>query len=690
MLAVVQNFTQKIFETVETAFSYVFEDHWNPFHHLGALSFFFFWIVGGTGLYLFIFFETSIFGAYNSIEVLTNEQWYAGGVMRSLHRYCSDAMAVTVTLHLFREFSMGRYTGVRWFSWISGIPLLWLLFAAAIGGYWLIWDQFAQYVAVVTMEWMDWLPNFGDPLARNFLTNESVSDRFFSLLVFLHIGIPLIMLLAMFIHITRITNAKTNPPKGLAIGTLIAFTFLSLIKPAISADAADLSHTQLNIPIDWFYLNVYPLIDSWGPGAVWALLIGISSFLSILPWLRRVKQPPVAVVDPEHCNGCGWCIQDCPFDAIDFTQHPNKAEYRMAVVNEDRCISCGICSGSCPTATPFQHVDELQSGIEIPSFPLDELKTRTLDSIKSLKGDYKIIVFGCDMGAKVEQLGDTNIACISLPCIGFLPPSFVDYVLRKEHVKGVMVTGCCSDNCYYRTGNQWVEDRFEGSRNPHLRTKVAKQGNNVRIHWAGALETKSLKSEILSFAKTIQKIPEASGKRRAFKKSKNYFAQALLYGLFILFIGFFASSPTYTRVEEGYATVKLSLRHTGQLLGECKILTHEELQKLPPNMRLKKVCPRERSAIEFQFLMDGIEVYHNIIEPAGLHNDGKAKLYHRFTVTAGNHQITARLKDHMKLDKYNFQETQNVSLLSGGILVIDFDPVEKKFIVIGSQSKLNQ
>lgn len=686
MFTALQKATRSMFDRVEAGYSYIFDDDWNPFHHLGALAFFFFWIVGATGLYLFIFFETSIFGAYSSIEALTHDQWYLGGVMRSLHRYCSDAMAVTVTLHLIREFSLGRYTGVRWFSWVSGVPLLWVMFAAAIGGYWLVWDQFAQYVAVVTSEWLDWLPNFSDPMARNFLTNESVSDRFFSLLVFLHIGIPLFMMLAMFVHISRITKAKSNPPRGLAIGTLSAFIVLSLIKPAVSAQPADLSRTQLDIPMDWFYLNFYPLIDIWGAGYVWMLLVVITLGLCVMPLAVRAKKEAVAVVDPDHCNGCGWCDQDCPYDAIDFAPHPNGKSERLAVVNADKCTSCGICSGSCPTATPFQHVDELKSGIGIPSFTIDDLKQSTLKILSELKGEGRIVVFGCDHGADVEQINKDNVARISFPCIGFLPPSFVDYILRKDKADGVLVTGCCSENCYFRSGNEWVEERFEGERYPHLRTKAAKNGNNVHIRWAGPMERPALEKEINAFRKSLieGKGAESIIPIKNIRKGKRYYGQAAVYAVFVFLIGFFSTEPSYTRVPDGQATVKLSLRHTGQIIGECTMMSDEELQRLPPNMRQAKVCPRERSSIEVQFLMDGEEVYHQVVEPAGINKDGRAKLYHRFLIEAGEHEIITRLKDHRDLDDYNYQETTKVNLVSGGILVVDFDPDTKKFIIIGS------
>ncbi len=137
-------------------------------------------------------------------------------------------------------------------------------------------------------------------------------------------------------------------------------------------------------------------------------------------------------------------------------------------------------------------------------------------------------------------------------------------------------------------------------------------------------------------------------------------------------------------MPDGQATVKFSLRHTGQMIGECTVMSDAELQKLSPNMRMAKVCPRERSSIEVQFLMDGKEVFHRVVKPAGLNKDGRAKFYHRFLIEAGEHEITTRLKDHRDLEDYNYQEITQVNLESGGILVVDFDPDTKKFIIIGS------
>jgi quinol-cytochrome oxidoreductase complex cytochrome b subunit len=65
----------------------------------------------------------------------TNDQWYAAGVMRSLHRYASDALVIVVVLHMLREYSLDRMRGKRFFAWITGVPLLWFIYMCGITGY---------------------------------------------------------------------------------------------------------------------------------------------------------------------------------------------------------------------------------------------------------------------------------------------------------------------------------------------------------------------------------------------------------------------------------------------------------------------------------------------------------------------------------------------------------------------------
>jgi quinol-cytochrome oxidoreductase complex cytochrome b subunit/coenzyme F420-reducing hydrogenase delta subunit/ferredoxin len=493
---------------VETAFNAAFGPECNPWYQLGALAFFCFWLATVTGIYLFIFFDTSILGAYRSVARISEVQWYLGGVMRSVHRYASGAMVITVSLHLLREWTLGRFRDVRWFSWVSGVPLLWLLFAAGIGGYWLVWDRLAQYVAVATSEWIGWLPFFGDALARNFLTNAALSDRFFSLLVYLHIAIPLFLLLGMFVHIKRIKLARSTPARGLMAGTLTGFIVLALVRPASSMAPADLSYTVAQVDLDWLFLNSYPLLDALGPGALWGLLLGVTAVLVAMPWLAptKAKQKALpAVVDPANCNGCSWCFQDCPYEAITMIPHSYKPDLRQAMVDPDLCTACGICEGSCPSATPFRNVEELISGIEMPGYPLETLRRETARVLETAT-DAVLFVFGCDRALDARAVAPPDVRVVSLPCIGMLPPSFADWVARQPHVAGVLVTGCHPADCYYRKGSEWTQQRFTGQRMPHLRTAAGK--SKVRICWAGPHDQAIFLADVEAFRAALR--PEAA------------------------------------------------------------------------------------------------------------------------------------------------------------------------------------
>ena len=293
------NPTKRGYQAIEAWFNLSFGPAWNPLYHLGTLTFFFFWIVLISGLYLFIFFDISLQGAYASVEYLTHEQWYIGGVMRSLHRYASDAAIVTILLHMFREFSLDRYRGFRWFSWVTGVPTLWFVITLGITGYWLVWDELGLYVAVLSSQLMDALPIVSGSMARNFLEGQ-LTDRFFILMGFLHLlGQPVLLVFVLWIHVKRLSHVETKPPRGLAIGSFLALLALSLAWPATSHAPADLTKVPSVLNLDWFYLNVYPLLDQWTAGQTWLLTIGITCLLMLMPWLPPKKTGAAAKV---HLN----------------------------------------------------------------------------------------------------------------------------------------------------------------------------------------------------------------------------------------------------------------------------------------------------------------------------------------------------------------------------------------------------
>lgn len=286
MIGLLQRGLRFLFMGAEAVFNRAFGDRLNPLYHLGAITFFLFWVVGATGLVLYAFFDTSVTGAYRSVENITYALWGIGGILRSMHRYASDAMMLTMGMHLLRYFAFDRLRGFRWFSWVTGVVLLWLAYVAGINGYMLPWDRLAQFVTQASFEWMDWLPGFDGRLIRNFILPESVSDRLFSLLVFIHIGVPLIMLLLMWVHVQRVPKASTQPPRPITLALLVTMVVLSLIAPVVShGGPADLSTAPMELALDWFLLPLFPLFYAWPLWAVWALVIGATLLLFALPWL---------------------------------------------------------------------------------------------------------------------------------------------------------------------------------------------------------------------------------------------------------------------------------------------------------------------------------------------------------------------------------------------------------------------
>jgi ferredoxin/coenzyme F420-reducing hydrogenase delta subunit len=475
----------------------------NPLLLLGALAWFCFWIVTVSGIYLYIFFDSGVTEAYASVQHLTEAQWYAGGVMRSLHRYASDALVVVVVLHILREFAYGRFGGARCFTWITGVPLIWLLFAAGVSGYWVVWDKLAQYIAVTTTEWLDTLPLFGQAIARNFLNSEALSGRFFTLMMFIHIAVPLGMLFIMWVHIQRLAHPAVNPPRALAMGALGMFLVLSLVRPATSQGPADLDLVVAEIGLDWFYLGIYPLLDHYRGDLLWGVLGAATLGLLVIPWVLGRQPTAVAEVNLDNCNGCARCFADCPFGAIIMAARSDGAPFdREARVDAARCVGCGICVGACPTSTPFRRQTELRPGIDLDTLALGAVRESLLDICAALSERPGVLLYACQGAPKLDGLSGPGVAAIQLPCVAMLPPAFIDFALARGQADGVMIAGCREGGCYHRLGLNWTRARLARERDPYLRARVPAQ--RVRTCWAGHAGQSRLDREIAAFRAALR------------------------------------------------------------------------------------------------------------------------------------------------------------------------------------------
>jgi ferredoxin len=89
----------------------------------------------------------------------------------------------------------------------------------------------------------------------------------------------------MWVHTQRVPRARTSPPREIALMLGAALLVLAVLKPAVSQGRADLASVAAQVGLDWFYLPLYPLIYGWSAGGAWALALGVTLLLLLVPWL---------------------------------------------------------------------------------------------------------------------------------------------------------------------------------------------------------------------------------------------------------------------------------------------------------------------------------------------------------------------------------------------------------------------
>lgn len=491
-------------ERVDALFDAAFGQGLNPLRHLGALGYHFLWICCASGIWIYVGFDTSATGAWASLDAMDRGEWPLGAFARALHRYSADALVVVTLLHLAREAARRHYAAFRRFAWLTGLFALALTFLAGINGYWLAWDQLAQWSLTATVEWFDALPVFDGSLARNVIDDGQVNDRFFSLLIFVHIGLPLALLGALWAHVQRVSPARTAPPRALGWGTAAMLAALCLARPVALMPAADLAFLPARIPLDWFYLFPHVAMASLGPAGLWAATAAFFAALAALPWATRVPRAPAARVNLDNCNGCARCFADCPYDAVvmvartDGRHHPRQAQ-----VDPLLCAGCGICTGACPSSTPFRRGETLATGIDMPQAAIGELRARLESRTAALTGAPRVVVLGCRWSAPAATLEDASTACVEFLCAAMVPPSFVEYALRAG-ADGVLVAGCREGDCEFRTGTGLVSARLAGTRKPALRPSVPRE--RVRQVHAGITDAAALRAALDDFRAALARL----------------------------------------------------------------------------------------------------------------------------------------------------------------------------------------
>ncbi len=621
---------ERPFTWLEAPFARAVPESLDPIAQSGAVANTCLIVALVTGVLVLPFYTPSVGGAHASVERMVGSPWTAG-LLRSLHRYSSDAAMAFILLHPARLTVARRIAGARWLAWITGLALLALTWLVGWTGYWLVWDERARQVALTTSWLLDALPIFVDPLSRSFVADDSVNTLLFFVVFFLHMLVPLAMGIALWLHVSRLSRSRFLTSRVMSALVVAALVVMSLALPATSAAPARMAMTPARLSLDAWYLGPVVVAEHLSAGAGWALLVVVSLALVAVPWTMVRRRARVAVVDRDKCHACTTCTKDCPFAAITMVARGDDSGVELiAQVDAARCVGCGICAGSCdPSAIGLTWFDEIAERRRIEAWVA--------------QADTQVMVLGCERSAAGRLAVDPATGrCAELPgarvlivpCTGWIHPLTLERALRRG-AQGALVIGCPPGACRYREGDRWLDDRVFAGREPALRTgKVdAARIRHVQIE-------PGLKARI---SREVNALARGAGAPRTHRVPWLIVSVALVS---IACAGIVAGSRVpHVPAGAGDSSLVLTLRQSGQVVEHCRDLSPEELAALPAHMRQPRQCDRGRAPVRVRLDVDGQRVLDHAFPAAGLWSDGQSFAVRTLPVAPGTHAVRVAVAD---------------------------------------------
>ena len=608
----------------------------NPLAQTGAVANATLIIALVTGIPLLFWYSASVSHAHASLEAMRGS--VVPQLVRSLHRYSSDACLLFVVIHAVRSVSLRQVAGPRRLAWVTGVVMVGLLWLVGWLGYWLVWDQRAQEIAVGTARLVDALPIISDPLGRSFLTDGGVNSLLFFMVFFFHMLLPLGIGIALWLHIARVSRPRFLPGLRLAAWILATLIVLSLIVPATSAAPAHMAEAPRAFTMDWWFLLPLAVTDRLGGGSLWLIGAVIAAVTLSAPWwlvrrgraARRRAVP--AVVDPQKCNACRQCIEDCPYGAIALVPRSDGKPFTgQAEVIPSKCVGCGVCAGSCNSA-----------GIGLPWLGAVDQR-HTIDGWLREETDRRHVAFLCAEsaahGLDHDPVSGTSSALpgyrvVGVPCVGWVHTLTIERALRRG-AGGVLLVGC-GTSCCYREGVNLAEERLAGGRGHPL------DPDDRRV--ALVSYEPGRQGELVAAARRHRDAIEAARRARA----RWRVAATGLATIIVL------SALTYLPSELGHATAAsgapelvVSFKHPGQIAERCRTLSEAEVAAKPAHMRQPVECARSRSPVRMRVEVDGVAVSDREYRPSGLFEDGISVAIARFRVAAGEHRVRIEISDNL-------------------------------------------
>ena len=608
----------EVLARADRLFDRVYSSRYNPLYRTGTLAVLCLAAALVTGVYLLFVYE--IGRPWESVEAIQRDV-LLGRWIRALHRYASDAAVVAVALHVLRLLAQGKTWGPRALAWVTGVLLTGMMLVSAVTGFVLVWDGFGQRLAVAGARMLRLLPLFPEPPDRAFAGEAPMPAQFFFMNLFLHVAVPLGMVAFLWLHTARLARAAWFPERRVTLATLGALTLLALAWPAPLPPRADLLAIPGRIATDWFYGFWLPLADG-APAAGLSTLTLVTALLAGVPWLLRpaaVARARPASVDPESCEGCQQCFQDCPYDAIRMVTglHPERHPL-LAQVQADLCVSCGLCAGSCASLA-----------IGPPGRTArDQLaRARELVAASPDAGQRPLLVACGSNGALADRLHRRyadGVAWFDVDCAGALHPGTVAYLGR--HFAGTVVVPCPPQNCLHREGTALAHARIEQERAPSVPGQIAR------------LPVRVLDAAMGEWDRVVSVIDGHNAASAGARRPGRWIAVSALTALVLALLALGSGAPQGQDAD--HARLRLGWRLAGQARERCRDLTPGEQARRPVHMRRARECASEALAYELTAAVDGRVVTRKPVAPAGLRADRPLLVEEDIDVTPGEHTVS--------------------------------------------------
>jgi cytochrome b6 len=188
--------------------------HVNIFYCFGGLVLTAFLLQVASGFALTMYYRPTVVEAFSSVQTILFKVHF-GWINRSLHRWSSGLMVLSLILHVSRVYLTGGFKKPRELIWFSGVLLSVGTVSFGVTGYSLPWDQIGYWaskiVTAVPESFDELIPGLGSALVLllrgGYSVGQATLTRFYSAHTFV---LPLLTLVLLIIHFAMLRKQSID------------------------------------------------------------------------------------------------------------------------------------------------------------------------------------------------------------------------------------------------------------------------------------------------------------------------------------------------------------------------------------------------------------------------------------------------------------------------------------------------